>query len=163
MHNKVQNIFESAFYTGKNNIILIRGFERGDIGRIYEIECQSFKEPYHPLFLVNLSELYRDTFLVALENGVVVGYMISRVADLSGHVLAIAVDSEKRGKGIGTALMEVTMTRLRECGVKDMWLEVRVSNHDAIEFYKKLGFMERGIARAYYLDMEDATVLRKLI
>lgn len=163
MHKGVQNSYGSAFYAVKNNMMFIREFNLGDLGRVYEIESESFEDPYNPVFLLNLYELYPRTFLVALENGRVVGYVISRVVDSSGHVIAIAVDSKKRKRGIGKTLMEETIRRLRGFGAKNAWLEVRISNHSAIEFYKRLGFVEGGIVRAYYSDLEDAILLKKLI
>ncbi len=163
MYKGVQNIFAGDFYSGKSDMIFIREFNPGDLGRVYEIECRSFEDPYHPLFLMNLHEAYHDTFLVALENERAVGYAISRVVNLSGHIIAIAVDPENRTGGIGNALMGATIKRLKDFGVKNVWLEVRISNYGAIDFYKKLGFAEGGIIRAYYLDLEDAIILKRLI
>lgn len=163
MHKGVQNSFGSTFYAGKSNMIFIKEFDMGDLRRVYEIESKSFTDPYHPVFLLNLYEMYSETFLVALENEVVVGYVISRVVDSSGHIIAIAVDPEKRRREIGKALMVETIKRLKEFGVKNVWLEVRMSNYDAIEFYKSLGFVGGGTVSAYYSDMEDAIILKKLI
>jgi ribosomal-protein-alanine N-acetyltransferase len=113
--------------------------------------------------LLNLYETYPQTFLVALENEIVVGYVISRGVNSSGHVIAIAVDPEKRKREIGKTLMMETMKRLKRFGANNVWLEVRISNHDAIEFYKKLGFVKGGIVRGYYSDSEDAIILKRLI
>ncbi|MBU2560164.1 ribosomal protein S18-alanine N-acetyltransferase [archaeon] len=163
MHKVVQNSFENAFYSGKGSMVLLREFIIGDIGRVYEIESRSFKDPYHPVFLLNLYETYPRTFLVALENEMVVGYVISRTINAAGHIIAIAVDPIKRRREIGKTLMVETMKRLRGCGVNNIWLEVRKSNIDAIEFYRKLGFVKGGIVRGYYSDSEDAIILRRLI
>ncbi|MDI6655777.1 MAG: ribosomal protein S18-alanine N-acetyltransferase [Candidatus Hydrothermarchaeota archaeon] len=143
-------------------MIIIRKFRPSDLGRVHEIECRSFKDPYHTLFLLNLYETYPDTFFVAEENGAVVGYVISRMVNRSGHVLAIAVDPRHRNRGLGRALMNAVTERLREFGMKDIYLEVRISNTAAINFYKKLGFEVRGIVRSYYSDGEDAVILKKI-
>ncbi len=163
MHKGVQNSFGSTFYAGKSNMIFIKEFDMGDLRRVYEIEMKSFTDPYHPVFLLNLYETYPQTFLVALENEMVVGYVISRVVNSSGHIIAIAVDPKKRRREIGKTLMVETMTRLKKFGANNVWLEVRISNHDAIEFYKKLGFVRGGIVRSYYSDSEDAIILKRVI
>jgi ribosomal-protein-alanine N-acetyltransferase len=163
MYKGVQNSFESTFYTGKSSMVFIREFNIGDLGRVYEIESKSFTDPYHPIFLLNLFETYPQTFLVALENEIVAGYVISRVVNSSGHIIAIAVDPEKRRREIGKTLMIEVMKRLKRSGVDNVWLEVRISNHDAIGFYKKLGFIKGGIVRGYYSDKEDAVILKRLI
>jgi ribosomal-protein-alanine N-acetyltransferase len=163
MHKGVQNSFEGAFFTGKSGMISLREFNIGDLGRVYDIESRSFTDPYHPIFLLNLYETYPKTFLVALENEIVVGYVISRVIDSTGHIIAIAVDPEKRRREIGKILMIETMKRLRSSGVNNVWLEVRMSNREAIEFYRTLGFVKGGIVRGYYSDSEDAIILKRLI
>ncbi len=163
MQKEIQNIFEGSLYSVKDNTIFIREFNTGDLVRVYEIEYISFKDPYHPTFLLNLYELYHETFFVALENERIAGYVISRIVGSSGHVIAIAVDPIKRKKGIGKILMSATINRLCEFGANNVWLEVRISNNDAIEFYKKLGFAEEGIIPAYYSDFEDARMLKKIL
>ena len=100
---------------------------------------------------------------MALENEIVMGYVISRPVGTSSHIIAIAVDPEKRRREIGKTLMMETMTRLKRSGANNVWLEVRISNSDAIEFYKKLGFVKGGIVRGYYSDSEDAIILKRLI
>lgn len=144
-------------------MILIRKFKPRDLNRVYEIECKSFKDPYNVLFLLNLYELYPETFLVAEENGVVVGYVIARHVDGRGHVIAIAVEPRHRCRGIGRALMEATMRIFEATGVKEVYLEVRVSNVGAIKFYENLGFKKEEILPAYYADGEDGVLLRKSI
>jgi ribosomal-protein-alanine N-acetyltransferase len=50
---------------------------------------------------------------------------------------------------------------LRKKGVVELWLEVRVSNTRAVKFYKRLGYVEKGILKGYYADGEDAMLLKK--
>ncbi|WP_456475524.1 ribosomal protein S18-alanine N-acetyltransferase [Candidatus Pyrohabitans sp.] len=142
-------------------MLLIRKFRQSDLARVYEIEVQSFKDPYHPVFLLNLYELYGDTFLVAEENRLVVGYVIARKVNTKGHIIAIAVEEKHRCRGIGRALMFAVEEELKKNGVVEIWLEVRISNTRAIKFYKKLGYVEKGIIRRYYTDGEDALLLKK--
>ncbi len=164
-------------------MLLIREFRPIDLRRVYEIECKSFKDPYDVISLLNLYEMYPETFLVALKGGFVVGYVISRVVEnrseprtilslsniptmgfkRTGHILAIAVDPSYRKQYIGTSLMEAVIRKLEEFGVANIWLEVRVSNKGAIHFYKKLNFKEAGVLHSYYTDGEDAIILKKAI
>lgn len=141
--------------------IRIRKFRPSDLSRVYEIECRSFKDPYHILFLLNLYELYPSTFLVAEVDGIVAGYIISRIVNNSGHILAVAVAPEYRKRGLGRALTEVTLKEFEEFGLESAWLEVRLSNSAAIYLYKSLGFEEKGIVNLYYADSESAVILKK--
>ncbi len=142
-------------------MIVLRNFEPKDLSRVYDIERKSFKDPYHVLFLMNLYDLYPEGFFVAERYGVVVGYAISRQEGAGGHVLAIAVDPMERRKGIGNALMRRVLDHFIGLGLSDVWLEVRVSNSNAIKFYKDLGFVEKRIMVGYYSDGEDAVILEK--
>ena len=148
---------------GAFDMLLIRKFRPSDLQRVYEIEARSFKDPYHPIFLINLYELYGDTFLVAEEEGEVVGYVIARKVNAKGHIIAIAVAPEHRCRGIGRALMLAVEEELRKRGIAELWLEVRVSNTRAIKFYKRLGYVEKEILRGYYADGEDAMLLKKYL
>lgn len=149
--------------TGAISTLMIRRFKPADLQRVYEIEAKSFKDPYHPLFLISLYEQYGDTFLVAEQNGKVVGYVIARKVNAKGHIIAIAVDPEHRCRGIGRALMLAVEEELKKKGVTEFWLEVRVSNTRAVKFYRRLGYIERGILKGYYADGEDAILLKKYV
>jgi len=142
-------------------MIQIRRFKPGDLDRVYEIEFKSFKDPYNILFLLNLYNAYKESFLVVENEGLVVAYSISRVVNGRGHVLAIAVDPPYRRKGIGSCLIEAVMDHFRTIGITEMWLEVRTSNLAAREFYRQLAFHEKGICRSYYSDGEDAVILTR--
>lgn len=144
-------------------MIIVRKFTPKDLNRVYEIECKSFKDPYHVMFLLNLYELYSETFFVAEKDGYIVGYVISRTIGDKAHIIAIAVDPVYRGRGIGKGLMEATMTAFETKRVKEIYLEVRASNTQAIRFYETLGFHRKDLLRSYYSDGEDGILLKKSI
>ncbi|HDH96477.1 MAG TPA: ribosomal-protein-alanine N-acetyltransferase, partial [Proteobacteria bacterium] len=73
----------------------------------------------------------------------------------------IAVKDRWRRMGIGSALLKRLLTAARERGVRKAYLEVRVSNIEAIGLYEKHGFLVSGIRKAYYSDTgEDALVMK---
>ncbi len=148
---------------GAVEVLMIRKFRPADLQRVYDIEAKSFKDPYHPIFLINLYELYGDTFLVAEVDGRVVGYVIARKVSSKGHIIAIAVDPEYRCRGIGRALMLAVEEELKKKGVIELWLEVRVSNRRAMRFYRRVGYVEKGILKGYYGDGEDAVLFKKYL
>ncbi|AFZ71038.1 ribosomal-protein-alanine acetyltransferase [Caldisphaera lagunensis DSM 15908] len=81
-----------------------------------------------------------------------------------GHVISIAVLPEYRKKGIGTALLKEAISRMKDnYNAESVYLEVRVSNNDAISLYKKMGFEEVRIIKEYYRDGEDAYVMVKIL
>ena len=59
-------------------------------------------------------------------------------------------------------MLRFAFEKARELGASKMTLEVRVSNHQAQNLYRKLGFVERGIRKGYYTDTnEDALIMWK--
>jgi ribosomal protein S18 acetylase RimI-like enzyme len=66
----------------------------------------------------------------------------SLVADRDGtHELAIFLDGDYQGAGIGTRLTETLLSHGRERGVNDVWLLVERDNTPAIRLYREVGFV----------------------
>ena len=98
--------------------------------------------------------------LVALDAaGIVLGYICAMQVLDEGHILNVAVAPEARGKGIGKLLVERVLADCRAAGAAFVSLEVRVSNHSAIELYRRIGFVECGRRKKYYENGEDAIMM----
>jgi ribosomal-protein-alanine N-acetyltransferase len=101
-------------------------------------------------------------WLVAAENGRVLGYVGSQTVIDEADVMNLAVCEDCRNKGVATLLMEQLTNLLKEKGVMRLTLEVRASNEAAINLYNKIGFHQVGRRPKYYrLPTEDALILRK--
>ncbi|MBS7638523.1 ribosomal protein S18-alanine N-acetyltransferase [Candidatus Bathyarchaeota archaeon] len=148
----------------------IRSFREEDLEGILRIERLSFRDPWPRTFFSYISRKAPDLFLVAEEEGAVLGYVIGEVREVMlsglphrlkmGHIVNIAVAPERRRSGIGSMLMLEVERRFRERKATRSTLEVRESNSAARSFYKNLGYEETGRVRAYYLD-EDAIIMTK--
>jgi diaminopimelate decarboxylase len=90
----------------------------------------------------------REAQVVALDGGRVVGHVyIQREAHpVTRHVatLGIAVSADRRGLGIGRALMAEAFRWARSAGVEKIMLSVYPTNHAAIALYRRFGFVEEG-------------------
>jgi ribosomal-protein-alanine N-acetyltransferase len=75
--------------------------------------------------------------------------LISTVLD-EAELLQIAVDPGHRGEGISINLLNAAVVYLRQRGIIRLMLEVRQSNLPAISLYRRFGFVEEGIRKAYY-------------
>lgn len=141
-------------------IIQIRDFEPGDMGKILEIERGAFKDPYPRSLLEHIHNLHPDGFMVAEIGGEVVGYIIGVMRwGGTGHVLAVAVSPPYRRRGVGSSLMINMMDRLRRKGANSIRIEVRASNKAAQSFYRKLNFKQRKMVPGYYSDGEAAILM----
>lgn len=90
-----------------------------------------------------------------------IGYGIVLVAADQGELANIAVVAAYRGRGVGRLLLNDLLERARAAGVRQLFLEVRVSNEAALRLYASAGFEEVGRRLNYYqAPREDARVLR---
>ncbi len=141
--------------------IVIRSMTALDVDGVMTVEHDSFPTPWsRSSFEEELAENRLARYIVATENGVVVGYAGTWLVINEAHVTNVAVSSQRRQNGIGRLLMESLMELARENGMESMTLEVRVSNEAARNLYRQLGFVEAGIRKNYYSETkEDALIL----
>lgn len=152
----------------------IRRFNPTDLERVMYINQMCLPENYSSSFFLDLYERFPETFVVAQENGEIVGYAMCRIErnipsfrfmglTKKGHLISIAVLPKYQHQGIGQALMQEIMKAMVGYEAKECYLEVRVTNTPAISLYKKLGFQIARTLHNYYTDGEDAyLVSRKL-
>ena len=109
--------------------------------------------------------LREDTlFVVEEEPGTgLIGFAALLMTPPESDVLDIVVEESRRGRGIGTKLLDTLCDQALLRGVDTVFLEVRPSNAPARRIYEKLGFEETGIRKNYYTDpAEDAiTMVRR--
>lgn len=75
---------------------------------------------------------------------------------------SISVKKEHWNQGIGTAMMDETIARARELGIKVIELEVLKGNAGAIALYHKMGFWDLGIYENFWFvnnRYEDAILM----
>ena len=131
-------------------------------------------ENYTTFFFMNLYQRFPETFIVAEENGDVVGYIMCRIETgipsfkllgitRKAHVISVAVLPEHQREGIGYALMREAMEAMLNYKAKECYLEVRASNTPAVNLYRKMRFEITRTITGYYADGEAAYMMaRKL-
>ncbi len=145
--------------------VAIRRAERADLFAIVSIENASFTQPWpYDAFEGFLGE---PGFLVAESDGRIAGYVVADVTSSFGqqlgHVKDIAVHPDRRGAGVGSALLARSLAILTAHGADSVKLEVRRSNEDAKRLYRQFEFEPLRLVPGYYQDDEDAIVMiRKL-
>lgn len=136
-----------------------------DVEATAALSVRCFAAPYDRSQLE--VELARDIALVLVATAEerterrVDGYAIFwRVGD-AAELLQIAVDPDRRGAGIGRALMETALEQLTAAGARSVHLEVRRDNVPARRLYDRLGFASTSVRAGYYADGEDALVMAR--
>lgn len=139
----------------------IRGATRADLLEVFEIEKQSFAQPWP--YAAFEQQLDAPGFLVAEGGSEVVGYVVadrirSHGASI-GHVKDLAVAPARRGEGIASRLLSSALVELYVDGVQRVKLEVRESNEAARALYDRFDFEVHHVLSGYYDDGEDAHVM----
>jgi ribosomal protein S18 acetylase RimI-like enzyme len=90
----------------------------------------------------------REAQIVAVEDGRVVGHLFIQreTHPVTEHVasIGIAVAPDRRGGGVGSALMSHAIRWARSVGVEKIVLAVYPHNTAAIALYRKFGFVDEG-------------------
>jgi ribosomal-protein-alanine N-acetyltransferase len=139
--------------------IQIRRLTYADLPQVISIERRAFPTPWSlAMFVLELSKP-GGVCLAALRDDRIVAYCICSRYDIVWHLMNIAVDPDHRREGLATALLTELVHRVGGEEAR-LTLELRESNHGAIDLYARFGFLAAGIRRRYYQDNgEDALIM----
>ena len=148
----------------------IRRCEREDVQSVIEINAETLPEHYSDYFYYEILAEFPETFLVAELDGAIIGYVMCRIEygfshlrrlglARKGHIVSIAVREQHRGKGVGTLLMRSSQEAMVSKAATETYLEVRVTNSQAVSLYQQLGYRVTSRLEAYYKDGEAALVM----
>lgn len=134
----IQNIFYQTWLTTYPNAEL--GITRGDIE-------EKFKDAFTDKQLAEFAERIAipqkgKLVVVARDAGLVIGVCRVFVREHANQLQAIYVLPEHQRKGVGTILWKEALKFFDK--EKDTIVQVATYNTQAIDFYKKLGFVDTG-------------------
>lgn len=148
----------------------IRRCNKGDLKRVISINLTTLPEHYSDYFFEDLHRSAPESFIVAENNNEIVGYIMCRMEygfshfnrfslSKKGHIVSLSVLNEHRRNGLGKALIKAALEglKLRECN--EVYLEVRVSNEEAVKLYLQLDFKITSVMSGYYRDNEKANIM----
>lgn len=135
---------------------------REHVDQVAKMEKACFSMPWSENAIIHELDNPLSLWIVAVDEGVVVGYVGSQSVLGEADMMNLAVDNNHRRCHIGQDLVMKLVDKLRANGVHCLTLEVRASNIAAIQLYMKLGFSQIGRRPNYYANpKEDALILRK--
>lgn len=128
---------------------------------VLALEKLCFSNPWsRQAYLFELENNRLAHYVVAEEDGKVIGYGGMWILMDEAHLTNIAVHPDYRRRGVGELILRTLMAKAYTLGARRMTLEVRQSNYAAQRLYKKLGFVGVGYRKGYYTDnQEDALIM----
>ena len=136
----------------------IRRLTYADLPQVVAIERRAFTTPWSlAMFVLELSKP-SGICLAAVVETELAGYIVCSRYDTVWHVMNVAVDPDRRRRGIATALIQALLDRIGDDA--QVTLEVRRSNAGALTLYERFGFRSAGVRPRYYADNgEDAVIM----
>ena len=127
----------------------------------YKIECAVNPSPWkYETFLSSFEVGHKG--LICKHNGEIIGFIIFSPISPEAHILSISVIKKIQSKGVGTLLLRSMLDQCKAMNYKKIFLEVRTSNLQAINFYQKFGFIKDAIRDNYYTDNSEDALLMSL-
>lgn len=141
-------------------MIEIATMQQEYLEEVAALEAEIFSMPWSKNGFEASLASENGVFLVAKEEGCVVGYCGMTVSVDEGEITNVAVAPQARRRGVGDALLRELIRQGAARGVSRFILEVRVSNEGAIRLYERHHFVSVGIRKGFYeKPKEDALIM----
>lgn len=143
----------------------IRTMTYADLKNVIEVEKQAYTHPWTVGIFRDCLRVGYSCWILCEEESVI-GYGIVMLAAGEAHVLNLCIKPGYQRKGLGRNLLNFMVDKAAQSGADMILLEVRRSNHSAIELYLSEGFHELGVRDNYYpaeTGREDAIIFAKYL
>jgi len=132
-----------------------------DLKEAYKIECEVNPSPWkYETFLSSFEVGHKG--LICKHDSEIIGFIIFSPINPEAHILSISVTKKIQSKGVGSLLLQSMLDQCAAMNYKKIFLEVRTSNLQAINFYQKFGFSKDAIRDNYYTDNSEDPLLMSL-
>lgn len=125
-----------------------------------QTECHSF--PWSRNVFIDCLEPPYFAWQLSIDDHIA-GYYVGLLASVEATLMDIGVDPKYRCNGLGRELVKHFLLECNKKQALDAWLEVRVSNHNAISLYHSMGFETIETRKDYYPlagGKEDALIMK---
>ena len=144
--------------------IEIKKMTTSHIEEIAKLEKDCFSSPWSEDGLKTELNNNFARFFVAFSGDEIAGYIGSHNVLGEVYITNVAVFPEFRRNGVGKALVEFLVNKMKEENAEFVTLEVRKSNLSAISLYEKCRFQNVGERRKFYeKPVEDAILMTYFI
>jgi [ribosomal protein S18]-alanine N-acetyltransferase len=149
--------------------VRIRRANAADIPAMMNLEQQSpaaghwSRQQYESFFVTPSRPQQSERLTWIVENDAeaheFIGFLVAHRIDADWELENMVVASKARRRGVGARLLGELLAQARSAHAREIFLEVRESNHNARALYRKLGFEETGLRKGYYSDPPEDAIL----
>lgn len=140
--------------------MIIRNMAREDLSQVCEIENHVFSRPWSEKDFLNSILDKKNIYLVAEEEGEILGYCGLWDVAGEGQINNVAVKESCRRRKVAETILSAMLEMGRKQGIEAFTLEVRTGNLPAISLYHRLGFRDCGLRKNFYeAPLEDALIM----
>jgi [ribosomal protein S18]-alanine N-acetyltransferase len=147
-------------------VITLRPMRSCDLDELlpYEDELFGTEAWSRQSYLDELADTELRQYLVAEQDGKVVGSAGLLAIGETAQILTVGVLPAARRQGVGEQLVQALLAEAVRRRAGEVLLEVRMDNTAARQLYDKLGFSVIGTRRGYYdQGRVDAVVMRRAL
>jgi ribosomal-protein-alanine N-acetyltransferase len=138
---------------------MIREARSDDEVRLRAIQTNALAEPWPELLGVGIDG---PPLVLVLDIGEPVGYALVVPDHPVAYLAEFAIAPEKQGQGLGTALMDGLLDRLRAGGFETVRLTARANDEVVRSFYDGFGFSVADELPDHYDDGDGVLLVRGL-
>ncbi len=145
--------------------LTLRPYEPHDFAALYRLDQSCFPAgiSYSKTTLRYFLTIPSADCVVAVEDGKIVGFVVSEENPPLAHIITLDVEERSRRHGIGTALLQENESNLAARGVRSILLETAITNEAAVAFWQRHGYRIEATLKRYYLGRLDAHEMRKIL
>jgi ribosomal-protein-alanine N-acetyltransferase len=139
-------------------------YQKSDLKDVVLLVDRNIEERYSPTIYDELSANWLQGFVLCKEDEDLKGLIFAlSTPEGYGRIIIFCVEPGYRNRGLGSSLLKELEERAKANGFNVLRLEVRIENHNAIEFYKKRGFTITKTLKEFYNDDGDAFNMMKFL
>ncbi len=138
---------------------VVRAMTAADLPAVLAAEQAVFSDPWTEPFFRSLLGRPETHARVAEREGHLAGYAITVLRPPAGDLENLATLPDQRRNGVARALLDDALAACAAARVRELTLEVRVSNDAAQALYRAYGFRLSGLRPGYYRRPEEDALL----
>ena len=121
----------------------IRRMRKRDLEQVYQIDYSSFDATWQQSYETFVRSYNESGYATVYEqDGKIIAFQLSTIANQRAHLARIAVNKEYLRKGIGKALVNNFLSECRNRNIQKISVNTQKTNSRSNAMYRKMGFEE---------------------